>query len=406
MTEKQGEFIRLIRPDIDFNNLTEENRKDIQEIIDKYRFTFTRLRYDKMPINGECCIDCDGCDGCKDCVKFKKGEPCDGCDSCDQIDGAHNSEKCNGCPPGCAGCKGFGNDSSDDDDDNDDDDEDDDDDDDEDDDDDNLVILKRELLTARELRRVKSWNKSIKYRFKDFYGIWVFAFFLKPKYSKILASLMSDQFYTLYDILSYIFINNHLPILYRKKLSEYRSIHDMTVYISSELEPVAKADRASPNSKYKQFETQSKRTLTRFFNFVFDREKSLDMFEENGKTVFNIIDYGFINYLLKESSYNDVWNLTHKKYELVSQDFYLYSYIGVSIIVRHHNTGYTEKQIRKMWEKQFGYKFHRSSGKTSSKAGKDMQPHESLDELNARLQNRKKLEMGDIIKKASKKASD
>lgn len=248
-------------------------------------------------------------------------------------------------------------------------------------------------MNERELREAKTTRKNNKHKAREFWNLWELAYYFKDEYKSVLAEYDRGQFYTLYNIFNYIFVNMY------SKYFEYDEweneslrniIETMGVWLEEEdnkefmeeycsdceyyegeipcvvcrkcehrMECVVinGSDEDTSEKYFKAFVVKNRRKLKKYFNVIFEKENSLEMLKKVTKNTFNVLDFGFICYLLSSNAESDLKHFIKGKYEVVNEDFYIKTYKGLCLMARFHNIGIDKEKINDMWRNKFKVKW-------------------------------------------------
>lgn len=218
--------------------------------------------------------------------------------------------------------------------------------------------LKITEFTSRERRAFGTMLKNMHHEIKQFDHLWLMMCFFKQEYLTAVTHVGKGLF-TFYNIVSYIYIKRNLCDNEIKKcgnrslrqlsmkISELR-IKDPDYYSESEVEDSENNNDPAMND-FKGFMVQCRRTLAKFFNFIFKSKSALNLFKINKTLQFNVADYGFISYLLSDQAYFQIDDLVKKRFDSVTEEFYIKIYAGLNLIAATHDVGLNKEIIDTMF---------------------------------------------------------
>ena len=225
-------------------------------------------------------------------------------------------------------------------------------------------------LSAREYRQAAHERKNNMHKAKNFDWLWLNAAFLNPEYLSAIAQT-SLQFYSLYDIICYIYIGDYFSETYfinRKNSSLLELVSTISVthiknqYLNETINDDETENIADPGLiHFKGFQVVSTRKLKSFFDFILDSKSGFEIIKKKTNKEFNVFDYGFISYLLSPEADYDLNDLIQGNFEAVSSEFYAKIYIGLNLMAITHDISLDKEIITNI----FINRLHRDSQQIS-----------------------------------------
>jgi hypothetical protein len=217
-------------------------------------------------------------------------------------------------------------------------------------------------MSDREYRQAAHERKNNMYKAKNFDRLWLDAYFLKSEYLSAVAQT-SLQFYSLYDIICYIYIGDYFNETYfinRENTSLLNLVSTISVthikdrYLYETANEDETKNIADPGLiHFKGFQVVSNRKLKKFFDFIFESQSGFERIKKNTNKEFNVLDYGFISYLLSPEADYDLNDLIRGNFEAVSSEFYAKIYIGLNIMAITHDISLDKETIKNIFINRF-----------------------------------------------------
>jgi hypothetical protein len=221
----------------------------------------------------------------------------------------------------------------------------------------------KENMTDREYRIAAKIRKYNKYKAKQFNDLWIMLYVLGPEYADAIVKLNPDDIYTLHTSICYAYLNRYdeefeddglkISLMERiRVVSSYKGGYSDDA--SDENIDDHKKYKDKSENHFKIFEITARRLLNAYFDFIFECKNSLNKFNLSGSSELNVMDYGFISYLLEFETYNDIHYFLDGKYDQVSEEFYNKTYVGLILLGRFHDVDLTKEKIDMIWKERFG----------------------------------------------------
>lgn len=223
-------------------------------------------------------------------------------------------------------------------------------------------------LTDREYRDLVTKRKGAKHRFAQFHELAqmlpIISYeLLEPILNGPIWEQASKQFFTLYDILCYIFINRYGDkIDYNENEYENISLNELVTSISyvmyvdkygeKEDDDSDETSEDKQRSIFDSFKSAAIKQLDEFFEVIFDDKYFLDRFKINRSISLNLVDYGFITYLLSDSAKFDFLNFRKRRFYCVSPTFLNRIYLGVRAMLVYHNVEINTDDFKEIWRER------------------------------------------------------
>lgn len=237
-------------------------------------------------------------------------------------------------------------------------------------DEDNIVINNpplKEKMKAREIRARRSGLRKTKHFLAANYKLWLYNYLLGensiPSMFISNKSANKDTF-SLYDIICYSYLmfnkgedgsptfSNSQDL--RKIDSLYTSVSEISTF---KCDTDDNYNGELDIRDFKSYQTQAIRVIYKYLDFLFSRNDAKDLFKDGKSAIFNILDYGFFFYLLHESTKKQTNYLLKKKYDKISDRYYMMTFIGAYQLAQYHDIGVTTEEIINMWRDEFGVKW-------------------------------------------------
>lgn len=244
----------------------------------------------------------------------------------------------------------------------------------------------KELMTAREIRKKRSAMRRTKYYMIGRNDLWVLIYLVNDDLIKsesidenylpdlfIKSESLNKDFFSLYDNICYLYLKffSGDPDLISppkmKDLLQKESLYGLASVISDAKDSDEKSNKSDDDdlscnmNHFKGFQGQSIEDINRYLRFLLSKDNIKELFSVGNATVFNVLDYGFFSYLLHPSIRKYTNRLIKGKYNKISDQYYMMTFIGAMHLVKFHNVGLTPNDVINIWKEKFGVEWANKS---------------------------------------------